>query len=382
MNRAKKLAAGAAILAMFVSAGASAELALDGSVVSGGAQSVRAPFGGVVEDVRLRPGDLISVGDPVASIVTTKVYAPQDGVVGSVCALEGDSAEGVIKRYGAVLYIEPTNRYVVQASTEKAYNSSSTKYVHIGEKLFLSCTQDGSHRGTARVTKLEPADEAGITKYTLEVTGGDFYIGETVGAFRSADYASASRVGRGTVAQAEAIAVEGAGSVLKMHVQQGDSVERGQLLFETVEGTLDGLYAGDSAIPSSLSGVVATVDVQNGAAVTKDANLITVYPFESLQIEAQVNVLDLGAIHEGDEVEIEFDVDPDSLMRYPGRVESISYLATGGADSKSAGEGNQKYYSAYISFAADAHVRLGMPAIVYLNEGERDPEQTTGEDKI
>ena len=379
MKKAKRLAAGAAILAMFAAAGASAELALDGSVVSGGAESVRAPIGGVVEDVRLRPGDRIGVGDPVASIVTTKVYAPLDGVVGSVCAQEGDSAEGVMKRYGAVLYIEPTNRYVIQASTEKAYNSSSTKYVHIGEKLHLSCTQDGSHRGTARVTKIEAADEAGITKYTLEVTGGDFYIGETVGAFRSADYASSSRVGRGTVAQAEAVAVEGAGSVLKMHVQPGDSVERGQLLFETVDGTLDGLYAGESAIPSSLSGVVATVDVQNGATVAKDANLITVYPMDSLQIEAQVNVLDLGAIHEGDSVEIEFDVDPDSLMRYPGRVESISYLATGGADAASAGEGNQKYYSAYISFEADERVRLGMPAIVYLKENRENPDQMTGE---
>ena len=368
MITVKRMISAAAILAMFTGAAASAELALDGSVVSSGADSVRAPFGGIVEDVKLRAGDLVSVGDPVASIVTSKVYAPQDGIVGSVCAQAGDSAEGIMKRYGAVLYIEPTNRYIVQASTEKAYNSSDTRYVHIGEKLYLSCTQDGSHRGTARVTKIEPADEAGITKYTLEVTGGDFYIGETVGAFRSSDYASTSRVGRGTVAQAEAIAVEGAGSILKLHVAPGDSVERGQLLFETVEGTLDGLYAGESTIPSDLSGIVASVDVQNGASVTKDANLITVYPFESLQVEAQVNVLDLGAIHEGDAVEIEFDVDPDSLMRYPGRVESISYLATGGADSKSAGEGNQKYYSAYISFAADGHVRLGMPAIVYLNE--------------
>ena len=197
MITVKRMISAAAILAMFTGAAASAELALDGSVVSGGADSVRAPFGGIVEDVKLRAGDLVSVGDPVASIVTSKVYAPQDGIVGSVCAQAGDSAEGIMKRYGAVLYIEPTNRYIVQASTETAYTSSDTRYVHIGEKLYLSCTQDGSHRGTARVTKIEPADEAGITKYTLEVTGGDFYIGETVGAFRSSDYASTSRVGRG-----------------------------------------------------------------------------------------------------------------------------------------------------------------------------------------
>lgn len=366
MKKVRKLAIGSAALAMFLSAAASAQIALDGSVISGESESVRAPFGGIVEEVMLRAGELVNVGDPVAAIVTNKVYAPQDGVVGSICAQEGDGAEGVIKRYGAVLYIEPTNRYVVQASTEKAYNSSQTRYVHIGEKLYLSCTQDGTHRGTAKVSKIEAADEAGVTKYTLEVTGGDFYIGETVGAFRSPDYASKSRVGRGTVGQAEAIAVEGTGSILKMHVAPGDTVERGQLLFETVEGTLDGLYAGESTIPADVSGIVASVDVQNGAAVAKDANLITVYPFEKLQIEAQVNVLDLGAIREGDEVEIEFDLDPDSLRRYPGKVESISYLAKG--------EENQKFYSAYISFEADEYVRIGMPAIVYLKESAEHAE--------
>lgn len=339
---------------------ASAEVALDGSVISAGAQPVRAPFGGIVENVCLRPGDMVAVGDPVASIVTTRVYAPQDGTVGSICAREGDGTEAVMKRYGAVLYIEPVNKYVVSATTEKAYNSSATKYVHIGERVYLSCTQDGSHRGTAMVTGVEAADESGNTKYTLEVTGGDFYIGETVGIFRSADYASSTRIGRGTVAQNTAIAVEGAGSILKLHVAAGDSVERGQLLFETVEGTLDGLYAGDSTIVSDVAGIVASVDVQNGAAAAKDGNLITVYPLASLQVEAQVYVMDLADIAVGDSAEIEFDINPDSLQRYAGRVESISYI--------SSGEGSQKYYNAYISFEPDEQVRLGMPVIVYLND--------------
>ena len=211
------------------------------------------------------------------------------------------------------------------------------------------------------MTKLEAAEEGGVTNYTLEVTGGDFYIGETVGIFRSADYASSSRIGRGTVGQAEAVAVAGEGSVLKLHVAPGDAVERGQLLFETVSGSLDGLYAGDSTVVSDVSGIVASVDAKGGAAIEKDAGIITVYPFNKLQIEARVNVLDLYAVHEGDAVEIEFDLDPDSLRRYEGTVESISYLTSG--------EEGQTYYSAYISFTADEHVRLGMPAIVYLSEG-------------
>ncbi len=362
----------AALMALcLLSCSALAELSFDGSVVSSGSKPVRAPFGGIVGDVKLRAGDLVKVGDTVASMLTTRVYAPQDGVVGSVFAQPGDGAEGITKRYGAVLYIEPVDRYTVAANTEKAYNSSTTKYVHIGERVYLCCTQDGSHRGSARVTGVESADEAGVTKYTLEVTGGDFYIGETVGIFRSADYASSSRIGRGVVGQATAIAVEGTGSILKMHVAAGDTVERGQLLFECVDGTLDGLYAGDSDVVCDVAGIVATVDVQNGATVTKDANLITVYPFDSLQIEAQVDALDIASIHSGDAVEIEFDLDPDALKRYSGTVESISYV--------SSGEGNQKYYSAYISFEADENVRLGLPAIVYLKDAENSDSEKEGE---
>ncbi len=359
MKRRPFAAALIAALALAVSP-ALAELALDGSVVSGSSETVRAPYGGVVEEILVREGDLIALGDPVASLVTTRVYAPQDGAVASVFAQPGDSAEGIIARYGALLYIEPTNRYIVQASTEKAYNSDATKYVHIGERVYLSCTKDGTHRGTARITKVETADESGVTKYTLEVTGGEFYIGETVGAFRSPDYDSSTRIGRGTVGQAEPVAVSGEGSVLKLHVAPGDAVERGQLLLETVTGALDGLYAGDSTIVSDLSGVVASVDAKSGAPVEKNASLITVYPFDKLQIEAKVNVLDLYAVHEGDAVEIEFDLDPDSMRRYEGTVDSISYV--------SSGEEGQIYYNAYISFEADEHVRLGMPAIVYLNE--------------
>ena len=48
MITVKRMISAAAILAMFTGAAASAELALDGSVVSGGADSVRAPFGVIV----------------------------------------------------------------------------------------------------------------------------------------------------------------------------------------------------------------------------------------------------------------------------------------------------------------------------------------------
>lgn len=358
----------AAMLALALPCAAMAELSFEGKVVAGETVPVLAPFGGMVDKIALRVGDAIALGDDVASIATTKAYAAADGTISGVFAREGDDAAGIAERYGALVYIEPTNRYVVSASTEKAYNSSATKYIHIGEKVYLSCTKDGSHTGTAIVTAVSDVDESGNTPYKLEVTGGSFYMGETVGIFRSADYSAQTRIGRGTIQQNAAIAVKGAGSVLRMHVQEGDSVERGELLFETVEGALDGLYAMDNTIVSGVTGIVASVDAAPGTAIEKGAKLISIYPEGSFQIEMQVSEMDLQDLHEGDGVEIEFDWNGGDFQRMRGTIDSISHVnieAEEGASASSIAE-----YSAYIQFDAAAEARLGMSVIVYLNSDD------------
>lgn len=357
------------LAALLMGSTALAEVSFDGQVIASETVAVGAPFGGLVDSVALRVGDSVSVGDPVAAIATTKVYATADGTVSGIFAREGDDTEGVVSRYGAVVYIEPVNSYIISATTEKAYNSSGTKYVHIGEKVYLSCTKDGSHTGTAVVTSVSEADESGNTPYKLEVTGGEFYMGETVGIFRDPGYASSSRIGRGTIQQNAAIAVKGSGSVLKMHVAVGDQVERGELLFETVEGALDGLYAVDNHIVSGVAGVVASVDVAPGGEVAKGAKLITVYPQGSFQIEVLVSELDLNDIHEGDPVAIEFEWDADGALRLNGTVATISRVNAKVAEGASNAAAE---YSAYIDFDATDAVRLGMSVVVY----------TVGEDSV
>lgn len=367
MKSFRRIICCAIMAALLLGCAAQAEISFEGSVVASETTPVLAPFGGMVDRIRLRVGDRIEIGDDVASIATTKVYAAADGTVSGVFAREGDDAESIAERYGALIYIEPTNRYIISASTEKAYNSSATKYVHIGERVYLSCTKDGSHTGVAIVTSVSDVDEAGNTPYKLEVVGGSFYMGETVGIFRDSGYDAKTRIGRGTIQQNAAVAVKGTGSVLKLHVQEGDSVERGELLFETVEGTLDGLYAMDNSILSGVAGVVATVDVAPGGAVSKGAKLISVYPDGSLQIEILVSEMDLRELHEGDRVEIEFDWDAEGIRRTTGVVEAISHVNVTPAEGAAASSSAE--YSAYISFDAAEDVRLGMSVIVYLNAG-------------
>ena len=270
------------------------------------------------------------------------------------------------------MYIEPVTRYVVAATTEKAYNSSDTKYVHIGEKVYLSCAKDGTHVGTAVVTSVSDVDESGNTPYKLEVTSGDFYMGETVGIYRDSAHSSETRIGRGTIQQHAAVPVKGSGSILRLHVEVGDHVERGEVLFETVEGVLDGLYAVDNTILSPLDGIIASVDATQGSAVEKGGKLVTVYPKDAMQIEMKVSELDLNEVHEGDKVSIEFEWDADGALQLEGVVSGISSVGDEKSAEKSSGDAQ---YSAYVDFTPVDSVRLDMSVIVYVQDEAEEEEE-------
>ena len=342
---------------------AHAEMVFDGKVTGGDPVSVLAPFGGIVDKVNVRAGDRVHLGETIASLQTTKVYASVEGTVSGVFGREGDLTDGITERYGAVMFIEPTNKYTISASTEKAYNTSENKFIHIGEKVFLSCTADGTHKGTGVVTTVEAEG-----KYKVEVTGGEFYMAETVGIFRRDDYAQSSRIGRGTVAATASVPIKGSGSILKIHVENGDFVERGELLFETVTGALDGLFAPGSAIVTAVSGIVASVDAAAGGAVEKGGKIIAVYPDASTQIEIKVRESDLGSIAEGMPVAIEFNWDNNRETRFSGTVTGISYVS-----AQAEGE-SEPSYTAYIAFEPDDSVRLGMTVLVYAQD-EPAPEE-------
>ncbi|MBO4367757.1 MAG: HlyD family efflux transporter periplasmic adaptor subunit [Clostridia bacterium] len=348
------------LLALVVPFSAFASTTFNGKVTATQTVAVLAPFGGTVSGVSLRKGDIIDIGDHIAQIETTRNYAPQAGTVSGIFAVEGDGAGTVSERYGAVMYIEPENRYKISASTDRSYNSSENKFISVGERVFLSCVQDGSHVGQGVVTKVEDSDESGNCKYSLEVDAGEFYMGETVAIYRRADLLAASCIGRGTILKNPAIAITGSGSVLRINVSEGEKIERGENLFETVEGTLDGLYAMDSDIISDVAGVVASIDITNGGSTSKGSAMLTVYPKDSFRIEISVSERELSEISVGDKVYIEFDWDIEGTSRCSGTVESISYV--------SESENSIAQYKAYISFEPTDDIRLGMSTVIYVAE--------------
>lgn len=371
----------ALLLALLAGGQALAEISFQGKVISGETLVITAPFGGMIDKVNVRVGDTVHVGDTVAALRTTTVYAQMDSVVAGVFGQPGDNAEGIGNRYGGVMYLEPLNQFIVSATTEKAYNSGAARFIHLGETVYLSCTKDGSHRGVGIVTKVDDLNEQGHTPYRVEVISGSFYMGETVGIYRRPNYASTSRLGRGQVKQNAALPVTATGSILRVHVKEGDRVERGEELFDTVEGTLDGLYAVDNHIVCGVDGIVASVDTSQGTHVDKNGKIVSIYPRDALQIEMQVSELDLPDIHEGDPVSIEFEWDVDARHSVRGTIAHISRVGVKDtSDSKTTANSDSKY-SVYVDFEPDDTVSLDMTVIVHLDDANPDAaSQAAGDD--
>ena len=358
------------LAALCLTGAALAEVSFDGSVVCANEVSLAAPFGGVIASMSVRAGDRVEAGDVVATVQTTKVYAAASGTVTGVFIQPGDNVETAAARYGAALYIAPEHRYSISADIEKAYNASENKYVNIGEEVYLSCTSDGAHTATGVIVAAEG------TTYTVETTSGELMMEETVNIYRSEDHTSSSRIGRGTVSRVAELAVTGTGSVVAMHVSDGDEVERGQLLFETVSGDLDGLYATGSDIVCDVSGVVASVNASVGGTLNKGDTLLTVYPDDALEIEIDIEEYDLGAIAEGDTVRIAFNWDETGELDAEGSVRAISYLSTSqeSAQDASADASSDAVYKGYVSFTPDASVRIGMTVVVTAPDDEQPAE--------
>lgn len=384
MTRKKALAALLLAVAMLggLCATAGAEAVFDGAVIAGETTTVFAPYGGTIKSVDLREGQWIDAGDPVATIETTKVFATEDGTVRGVFAQPGDSAEGT------VLYIAPVNRYTISANLEKAYSSTATKYVTLGEQVYISCSKDGTHKAVGIITSVTGSE------YKVETTGGELYLEETVYIYRSPSYTTSTRIGSGTVARTGEIAVVGKGSVLKVHVEDGEEVERGQLLFETVEGSFDALAVEGGQVLSPASGVVASIKTKVGAKVEKGGALLTIYPRDAYQIEMTVPEDMLSEIAEGDEVTIYFNWSEDEIRSHTGTIQSVSYLKTSasqdntgengtgegdtgdqsgaGDNSNNSGGGSgatdsdEVTFKAYVDFDPDESVRIGMSVTVSL----------------
>ena len=295
------------------------ELELTGTVSATQTVTLTAPAAGKVESCTVAPGDHVEAGTTLLSLQTTKVYADQDGTV-RIFGQPGDSVTTLTTRYGGVAYVEPTQRYTISASTKNAYSSDDNKLIHAGETVYLRSTENYNVKGSGTVTIVSG------TSYTVEVEGNALSSGTSVYIYRDPDYANTSRIGGGNVAQASVVAYTGTGFLANVHVQNGQQVRAGDLLFETLEGTFAPSTADINMVFADQAGVIASVATSKGKIVTADEAVIELYPDAGMRIIAPVPEDDLSRIEPGMTVQYLLPGQEDSSEPLTGTVEKVSLL--------------------------------------------------------
>lgn len=278
-----------------------------GKTVAAWTETIQAQSGGILQELSLLAGQRINEGEKVGRVKPTAVYARQAGTVARITATAGDAIDGT------VLELSPESRFTVSCTAEGAYERADNQLVHCGETVYIRCINDGSHRGVGIITQI-----TGST-YQVMATGGEFYNGEAVRLYRKPGYPYLSLIGEGTVVASETEAYTASGVMIELHVQEGEQVERGQLLFTYGEES-------DLLLSSPCDGTVTEISASVGDVVKKGQAVATLVPYEALRIEMQVNEKELSTVFIGMDVLI---IRADDLDETPlsGKIEKISWMA-------------------------------------------------------
>jgi multidrug resistance efflux pump len=339
------------VLSLFITpALAEGDLSLSGQLEPARTDVITAPFSGTVVSAPLSAGDFAAATDALFELTTTKVYAPCDGTVAGLRAQEGDSLSDLALMYQAPLYIEPDSAYVISASTSGAYDDNDNRYIHVGEHVYLTSTNNSSRTGEGIITSVTG------TAYTVEVQSGTIRLAETCRISRDPDSDEAEgRIGSGKTERNNPVPVTADGSVLRVCVSEGDSVRKGDLIMETVPGDLRNKALTGSHVTAGADVVVQSVSASVGDVVQQGQALAVVFPVGTLVALVQVDESDLVNLEIGDDVTIELD-GTSGAVTYPGVVETISRTANPEAVGAA--------YDVTISFENDDFVRQGMSVTV------------------
>lgn len=348
----KRIAALVLAFALLLATPALADMDLTGySIANGNVSAVNyvdivAPYSGTLASFDLEAGDTVTEGDTLFTMLTNTLYASEDATVATVFAEPGDDAQTVASRYGAVIALEGTVTQRINASTSGAYNEEKNRTIHIGETLYFKSNNNKEGEGTVVAVS--------GTSYVVDITQGSFDSNATMTLYRDDSYNNKDCVGKGVVVRRDPILLAGSGRVDQVLVNAGDKVTRGQALMTFMSQDAD--VGASPIVTAPKSGVVASVAVSPCQQVWKGELLARIYLTDELEIVAQVDEMDMGAVRVGSSVPCTLDTD-ESVVFY-GTVTEISSLGVT--------RQNAAYYAVHV--AIDQSASLGASASIYLTK--------------
>ncbi len=344
-----------AMLALVVCMSAANALAstANASIIAPVTVKITAPFSGTLLPFDLSIGDSVSQGDLLFAFDTIPVYAPHDGIVSAVFAKAGDNATGVASQYGSLAVLEPQYPLYVAATIDEAYDKDENRFLHAGETLYLK--SGATQTGTGLVTAVS------ANSYTVLIQSGDFGLGDDVRCYRESDMHAHSQTGSGIVARYPDATITASGRVAAVHVQSGDSVQTGDLLFELIDE--QSAPGASPRITSPANGAVTTLSTLSGAQVYRGQLLCEIADLDALALSALVDEIDLSGIVVGDSLSYTLDAYPDET--FTGEVTEIRPIGQA--------RQNATYYDVRLTLPEGEKLLPGMNGTVQLG---MDQEET------
>lgn len=347
----KKIFALLLVLGMLLSVGAAygETMPIEGKVVSTQSYPIISQAKGTIEQINYSVGDRVSANDCIATITTTKVFAPVTGTV-YMWGRDGDNISDLTDQYGAVAYIEPSNPYTI--TTKPLDANGKDVIVHPGQKVYLICMSDGKKTGEGVITNVSGRE------YTVRIEQSNFDSDDKISIYTTIDHRTSNRIGRGTLTKAEIASCSGTGYIVKTHVASGDKVKKGDLMYETIEGDFLPGATNLNQLLVPENGVVESFSVSRGQEISEKGAVAVIYPDSNMRIRALAPESSLNEYRVGDTVYITNQNGDSSQRPIMGKIEKISQIP------EQTEYAYDMYYAVYIVMTDSSTLYYGMNVLV------------------
>lgn len=268
--------------------------------------TVFAPMGGQLLDFSWKSGDRVETDAVALSLRPTQICAANDGTIRNLYAKVGDQAAAIQAQYGALCYVERTGVWRIKVSTTSAYDHPDNRDIYIGQLVRLQHgTGDDKVKGDGTVISV------GDKEFVVELPQGDFEVEDSTKVYLgdSKDNATKDQLGSGKIARAEALPVNGTGTIAQILVKEGDQVTRGQPLFILDDASARHAEAQPATpeVKFLQAGLIGEVLVRPGQFVQQGQALMTLLPTDALEALLEVDELDISKVRVGDMVRMKVD---------------------------------------------------------------------------
>ncbi|NMD38827.1 MAG: hypothetical protein GYA87_09145 [Christensenellaceae bacterium] len=267
------------------------EWMFEGKVRAGKEISLQVPFSGSIKNIFVKENELIKKDTPIFEVEGDICYSPVDGTIGVILAKTGDNLDIIKELLKASIYIDAKDNGTIKCTYLHSSRPYEYRVAQLGETVYIQNRSDVTQTGKGIIVA---RDKDG---YTVKITEGDMRYDSRVFIFRSSTFDAKMRLGSGTIARTDPVAVNAEGTLIKMLCKRGDKVKAGDPLFIYTKSSYDGQ---DPIVKMPQDGVITKFDKKVNDTAEVNSGIANYIASEEMYVSANLNELEISRIKVGD----------------------------------------------------------------------------------